>query len=61
MTKYDEQFKLKVVREYVRTQTGNKTLAKKFGCKRSSIEHWTNLYRLHGKDGLKITQRQLPF
>ena len=53
MTKYDERFKLKVVREYIGKRTGSSALAKKYGCERSSIEHWVSLYRLHGKDGLK--------
>jgi transposase len=53
MTKYDEQFKLKVVREYIGKRTGSKALAKKYGCEYSSINDWVSLYRLHGKDGLK--------
>lgn len=53
MTKFDEQFKLKVVREYLGKRTGSKTLAKKYGCPSSSVEDWVSLYRAHGKDGLK--------
>ena len=53
MTKYDERFKLKVVREYLGKPAGSKALAKKYGCQRSSVEHWVSLYRVHGRDGLK--------
>ena len=53
MTKYDERFKLKVVREHIGKRTGSKALAKKYGCERSSIEHWVSLYRCHGKSGLR--------
>jgi len=53
MTKYDERFKLKVVQEYLGKQTGSKALAKKYGCQRSSVEHWVSLYRVHGRGGLR--------
>jgi transposase len=53
MTKHDERFKLKVVREYLDGATGSTALAKKYGCQHSCVRHWVKLYRVHGEDGLK--------
>jgi transposase len=53
MTKHDEQFKLKVVREYLKGAAGSKALARKYGCQARSVESWVSLYRVHGKEGLR--------
>jgi transposase len=53
MTKYDEQFKLKVVKEYLEGPAGGKTLAKRYSVAHSMIRKWAGLYRAHGQDGLK--------
>jgi len=52
VTKYDERFKLKMVREYVSGVDGSDTLGKRYGVPRSLIKMWTELYRVHGQDGL---------
>jgi transposase len=53
MTKYDEQFKLKIVQEYLNGPTGDKVMAKRYGVPSSMIKKWAELYRAHGQDGLK--------
>jgi transposase len=52
MTKYDEQFKLKIVQEYISGVGGSDTLGKRYGVPRSLIKLWTELYRVHGRDGI---------
>jgi len=52
MTKYDEQFKLKIVQEYRSGAGGSNTLGKRYGVPKSLIKLWAELYRIHGRDGL---------
>ena len=53
MKKYDEQFKLKVVQQYLSGAAGSNTLAKQYEVGRSLIKRWARLYRAHGMDGLR--------
>lgn len=53
MTKYSEQFKLKIVQEYLDGTEGSNTLGKQYGVPRSMIKKWVQLYQAHGVDGLK--------
>jgi transposase len=53
MTKYDEQFKLKVVREYLVGALGYQRVAELHDVPRKSLETWVKLFRTHGADGLK--------
>ncbi|MGJ9420225.1 transposase, partial [Massilia sp. CMS3.1] len=53
MTKYDEQLKLKVVREYLAGTVGYQRVAELYSVPRKSLETWVKLYRAHGVDGLK--------
>lgn len=53
MTKYDEQLKLKVVREYLAGTLGYQRVAELYSVPRKSLETWVKLYRAHGADGLK--------
>ena len=52
MTKYDEQFKLKIVLEYLRGSVGSNTLAMRYDVPRSMVKKWVRLYRAHGNEGL---------
>lgn len=53
MTKYDEQFKLAVVQEYLSGSAGHRRVAQLRGVPRTRLLTWVSLYRAHGVDGLK--------
>lgn len=52
MTKYDERFKLKVVRQYLSGTSGYKVIAQQHGLNDGMVKRWVDLHRLHGKAGL---------
>jgi transposase len=52
MPKYDEQFKRKIVQDYLNGSVGSDTLAMRYGVPRSMVKKWVGLYRAHGRDGL---------
>jgi len=52
MTKYDESFKLEMVKKYLAGKIGCKTLAQQAGMSASHLMHWVNAYQEHGRDGL---------
>jgi transposase len=54
MAKYDEQFKLAVVRNYLTDESvGYRALAKRHGLSsHAMLERWVMAYRLHGSAGL---------
>ncbi|MDZ5474684.1 helix-turn-helix domain-containing protein [Bacillus sp. 31A1R] len=53
MSKYSDQFKLKVVKEYLEDSLGYKLLAQKYEIpSKSIIERWVNSYKAFGKKGL---------
>ncbi|SJZ44035.1 helix-turn-helix domain-containing protein [Treponema porcinum] len=49
MSKYSEEFKLKIVKEHKETHIGAKSLQKKYGVYHSQIEQWIAQYKLNGK------------
>lgn len=53
MTKYDEQFKLSVVQEYLAGTLGFKALGKKYGLRPSMLSRWVQWFQAHGTEGLK--------
>jgi transposase len=60
MSKYTEQFKHKVVQEYLSGGGGYQALSQRHGiANRSSIERWVMAYRLHGEAALSKKQRSL--
>jgi transposase len=63
MIKYTEQFKLKVVKHYLREDKGYTRLSALYGVAAPHIRHWVALYREHGMDGLrrKVTRYDGPF
>lgn len=52
MTKYSEQFKLKVVEQYLQGTAGYKTIGKPLGVDDKAVKRWVTRYRIHGKAGL---------
>lgn len=53
MTKYSEQLKLKLVKQYVAGRAGVETLARQYGVSRSALQLWIAAYGQHGRDGLR--------
>ncbi|SHD76444.1 helix-turn-helix domain-containing protein [Schnuerera ultunensis] len=56
MSKYSFEFKLKVVKEYMKGETGGyKSVAKKYDViNHGLIRYWVNDYKKYGEEGLKI-------
>jgi transposase len=52
MTKYDEQFRLKVVEQYRQGTLGFKAVGKMFGLNFKLVKRWVDRYELHGLPGL---------
>lgn len=54
MSKYTEEFKIKLVTEYLNTNLGYKLLASKYGMPSSSpLKQWVRTYKSLGIEGLK--------
>lgn len=57
MAKYSEEFKIKLVTEYLYGNLGYKSLAKKYNMgSETSIIEWVKVYKSQGMDGLKRRQ-----
>ncbi|MDU5925101.1 MAG: transposase [Finegoldia magna] len=57
MTKYNTEFKMKVVKEYLEGNVSYKNLAKKYSIPdKSNIRRWVNAYESQGYDGLKVSR-----
>ena len=51
--KYSDEFRLKLVEEYLSGNSGGvKTIAKKHNVAYSALRRWINLYKQHGAEGL---------
>lgn len=53
MSKYDEQFKLKVVLDYLSERGGSRTVGFIHGVDASTVRKWVASYRIHGSMGLR--------
>jgi transposase len=53
MTKYDESFKRRVVKEYLGGEGGFRLLGRKYGVGHSMLRRWVSAYRAHGETGLR--------
>ena len=53
MVKFTEQFKLKVVKHYLKEDKGYTRLSALYEVAAPHIRHWVALYRQHGMDGLR--------
>ncbi|MDU1878440.1 MAG: transposase [Finegoldia magna] len=66
MAKYSTEFKTKVVKEYLESNTSYKTLSNKYCMPSESIiRKWVNAYKSQGYEGIKVkrknTQHTLEF
>lgn len=58
MSKYSQQFKLKVVQQYLTGSIGFHALAQEHGLRHSMIQRWVGFFRHHGLDGLRKKSSQ---
>ena len=57
MSKYNTEFKMKVVKEYLEGNVSYKDLAKKYSIPdKSNIRRWVNVYESQGYGGLKVSR-----
>jgi len=54
MTKYNEEFKLMVVQEYLSGSLGYRAIAKKYGIADSPLRRWVRAFQEFGRDGLSV-------
>lgn len=52
MSKYDTQFKHRIVKQYLSGECGSKSLAKRHGLDYGQVNRWIASFRLHGIKGL---------
>ena len=54
MAKYNQKFKLEVVKEYLKATASYNAIVKKYKISsKSVVQDWVNSYQLNGEDGLK--------
>lgn len=53
MPRYDEQFKLSVVQDYISGAGGEKLLSRKYEVPEEKVRTWVSRYRIHGINGLR--------
>ncbi|MEJ2769096.1 transposase [Mycetohabitans sp. B46] len=61
MSRYTEQQKLRVVKDYLSGQSGLKTVAKRHDVDISAVRSWVAAYREHGCAGLMTTEATSGF
>ena len=61
MAKYSFEFKMKIVREYLEGQGGQKYLEKKYDVAHSNIERWLAAYQEFGEEALFRSRRNQVF
>lgn len=55
MTKYNEEFKTRIVQEYLDGSIGFEALAAKYGIKsKTQVQNWVAAYRALGAEGLAV-------
>lgn len=54
MTKYNEEFKLMVVQEYLSGSLGYRSIAKKYGVGDSPLRRWVRAFKEFGSSGLSV-------
>ena len=58
MAKYNLEFKLKIVKEYLEGNIGYASLAKKYNIKsESELKRWVNAYKTQGYEGLEVKRK----
>jgi len=58
MTKYNEEFKLMVVQEYLTGSHGYRSIAKKYGIGDSPLRRWVRAYQEFGRSGLSVKKKK---
>ena len=59
MAKYQTEFKIKVVKEYLEEDIGYKELTKKYSIpSKHTVRTWVNAYESQGYDGLKASRKK---
>jgi transposase len=53
ITKYSEQLKLKLVKQYLAGVAGTEVLAERHGVSRTVLRRWVAAYEQHGREGLR--------
>jgi transposase len=53
MTKYDEEFKLTVVQQYLNGNAGIKAIAKEHGLAHAMVRRWVGFFQTRGIEGLR--------
>ena len=62
MSKYNTEFKMKVVKEYLEGNVSYKDLAKKYSIPdKSNIRRWVNVYESQDYDGLKVSRKNSSY
>ena len=62
MSKYSTEFKTKVVKEYLESNTSYKTLSNKYRIpNKSIIITWVNTYKTQGYEGLKVKRKNTKY
>lgn len=62
MSKYSEEFKLKIVKEYLEGPLGYGLLAKKYGVASPTvIRNWIKAYQVFGRKGVKKKQKHTTY
>ena len=62
MAKYSTEFKTKVVKEYLESNTSYKTLSNKYCIPSESIiRKWVNAYKSQGYEGLKVKRENTQY
>ena len=60
-TKYSNEFRLKLVLEYLEENCGIREFGRKYGISPSHITNWIRLYKAYGREGLFITKKNILF
>ena len=62
MAKYSTEFKTKVVKEYLESNTSYKTLSNKYCIPSESIiRKWVNAYKSQGYEGIKVKRKNTKY
>lgn len=62
MVKYSEEFKLRLVREYLEGPMGHTLFAKKYGLSSSTpLRGWIKAYQTYGVEGLRRRDKRTSY
>ena len=61
MTKYNDEFKLLIVQEYLNGRSGYRYVSQKHGIDQSIIKRWVKVYQVFDVEGLKRKQRKTSY